>query len=298
MRRIGILVPATRSGFETRIEAFRAGLREFGYAEGKNVAMEYRSVENEYQRLPELARELARLRVDVIVTAGTPGTLAAKRASVTIPIVMAAISDPVDTGVVQSLARPEGNVTGMMFFVRELNAKRLEILREALPRLGRVAVLMHPDNVSMAPIEQAMLAAGKSLGLQLRRFDARRPEEFEAIFTEMREWRAEALVIVEDSMLNVNAAKLGALASARRLPAIGLDAVAQGGGLMAYGVNQLEMWSRAAYYVDRILRGAKPADLPIERSSKFELVVNMKTANALGVTLPQSLRVRADRAIE
>jgi putative ABC transport system substrate-binding protein len=298
LRRIGFLLPATREGFESRVEALRAGLRELGHVEGKSIAYEYRAADGKYERLPPLAAELIGLKVDVLVTAGTPAALALKGATTTIPIVIATIADPIVTGIVPSLARPGGNITGLMFVVAELNAKRLEFLRQALPRLKRVAVLMNPDNASMAPVLREMAQAGAKLGVELVRFDVRAPDDFEAAFAGVTAKRGDAVVIVEDAMLNVNAARLGALATAKRLPSIGLDEVADGGGLLAYGVNQQEMFRRAAAYVDKILKGAKPADLPIERSSTFTLVVNLKTARQLALAVPPEIRLRADRVIE
>ena len=297
-RSIGFLLPATREGFESRVEALRAGLRELGYVEGKSVAYEYRAADGKYERLPALAAELIGLKVDVLVTAGTPGALALKGATATIPIVIATIADPTLTGIVPSLARPGGNITGLMFVVAELNAKRLEFLKQALARLKRVAVLMNPANKAMPPVQREMGQAGAKLGVELVRFDVRGPDEFEGAFAGIAAKRADAVVIVEDSMLNVNAARLGALATAKRLPAIGVDEVAEGGGLLAYGVDQREMFRRAAAYVDKILKGAKPADLPIERSSTFSLVLNLKTARQLGLTIPVDIRLRADRVIE
>ncbi|HEY5725289.1 MAG TPA: ABC transporter substrate-binding protein [Methylomirabilota bacterium] len=297
-RSIGFLLPATRDGFESRVEALRTGLRELGYVEGKSVAYEYRAADGKYERLPALAAELIGLKVDVLVTAGTPGALALKGATATIPIVIATIADPTVTGIVPSLARPGGNITGLMFVVAELNAKRLEFLKQALTRLKRVAVLMNPDNKAMPPIQREMAQAGAKLGIEVVRFDVRGPDEFEGAFAGIAAKRADAVVIVEDSMLNVNAARLGALATAKRLPAIGVDEVAEGGGLLAYGVDQREMFRRAAAYVDKILKGAKPADLPIERSSTFTLVLNLKTARQLGLTIPADIRLRADRVIE
>jgi putative ABC transport system substrate-binding protein len=297
MRRVGVLVPSNREGYERRLEALRSGLRDLGYVEGKTIAYEYRSPEGRYDRLPALAAELVALKVDVIVTGGTPGTLAARKATAAIPIVVASISDPVATGIVPSLARPGGNVTGLTFFVAELNAKRLEFLKQALPRLKRAAVLMNPDN-EMAPVLREMTQAGSTLGVEVVRFDVRAPDGFEGAFAAMAEQRAEALVVVEDAMLNVNAARLGALATTKRLPSIGLDDVATGGGLLAYGVDQLDMFRRAATYVDKIFKGARPADLPIERSSTFELVINLKTARHLGIAMAPTLRMRADRVVE
>jgi putative ABC transport system substrate-binding protein len=297
-RRIGVLIPAERKGYEKRLDAFRGGLRELGYVEGKNIAFEYRSSEGRYERLTGLAAELSALPVDIIVTSGTPAAQAAKRATTTIPIVVAAIADPVVTGIVPNLARPGGNLTGLMFLVAELNAKRLEILKQALPRMKKAATLMNADNESTAPVQLEMDRAAAILGVEVTRVDVRAPDDFEGAFDTMLSRRAEAVVIVEDAMLNVNAARLGALASARRLPSIGLDDVATGGGLLAYGVNQLDMFRRAASYVDRIFKGARAGDLPIERSSMFEMVLNLRAAKQLGVAVSSTLRLRADRVIE
>jgi putative ABC transport system substrate-binding protein len=297
--RVGFLVPTTRRGFTPRIEGLKAGLRELGYVEGKNLLIEYRSVEdNRYDRLPELAAQLVALRVDVLITAGTPATLALKRATSSIPIIMGAISDPVATGVVSDLARPGGNVTGMMFFVAELGVKRLQLIREGVPQLKLVAILMNADNVSMAPVEREMAPAAKGLGLEIQRYDVRSPSDFDTAFAAMAARGAEALVVVEDAMLNVNSRRLGAAATERRLVSIGSPDVAIGGGAFAYGVNQVDMFRRAAHYIDKIVRGSKPADLPIERVTKFEMMINMKAIKTLGIALPQHLLIRADRIIE
>ena len=297
--RIGFLVPTTRKGYAPRIEGFKAGLRELGYVEGKNLTIEYRSVEDDrYERLPELAAQLVAQKPDALVTGGTPATLALKRATATIPIVMGSISDPVATGVVPSLARPGGNITGCSFFVAELGVKRLEMLKQALPRLTRVAVLMNAENVSMVPVEREMQPAAKQLGIVMQRHNVRSPADFESSFAAMKEQGAEALVIVEDAMLNVNSRQLGAAATARQLVSIGAPEVARGGGTFAYGVDQVAMFHRAAYFIDKILNGTKPADLPVERVAKFELTVNRKTLKALGIALPQTVLIRADRVIE
>ena len=297
--RVGFLVPTTRKGYAPRIDGLRKGLRELGYVEGKNLHIEYRSVEDDrYDRLAELAAQLVGLKVDVLVTGGTPATLALKRATSTIPIVIGSASDPVATGIVPDLARPGGNVTGTSFFTAELGVKRLQLLREAMAQLKRVAVLMNQDNVSMVPIEREMQPAAKQLGIEMVRVDVRSPSDFERAFTAMAEKGAQALVVVEDAMLNVNARQLGAAATARRLVCIGTPDVAVGGGAFAYGVDQVEMFRRAAHYVDKIAKGAKPGDLPIERVTKFELMVNLKAIKALGIALPQTLLIRADRVLE
>jgi putative ABC transport system substrate-binding protein len=296
--RVGFLVATTRSGYATRIEGVRAGLRELGYVEGKNLAIEYRFADDRYERLAALAAELVALKVDVLLTGGTPSAQALKRVTATIPIVVGAISDPVATGLVPSLARPGGNITGTMFFVQELGAKRLEMLRQALPGLKRIAVLMNADNASMPPVEREMRAAAQRLGVELQRHDVRAPADFERAFAAMTAGSAEALVIVEDAMLNANSRALGAAATAKRLVSIGAPEVAEGGGVFAYGVNQVEMFRRAAHFIDKIVKGAKPAELPIERVSTFELTVNMKAAKALALAVPQPVLIRADRVIE
>jgi putative ABC transport system substrate-binding protein len=295
---IGFLVPTTRQGYATRIDGLIAGLRDLGYVEGKNLKVEYRAADDRYSQLPALAAHLVELKVDVLVTGGTPSALALKRATATIPIVIGSASDPVATGLVPSLARPTGNITGLMFFVQELGVKRLEMLRQALPELKHVAVLMNADNSSMIPVEREMLPAAKQLGLEMQRYNVRTPEDFEGAFAAMAAKGAEALVIIEDAMLNVNAERLGAAATAKRLVSIGAPEVALGGGTFAYGVDQVAMFRRSAYFIDKILKGAKPAELPIERSSKFDLTVNLKSAKALGLKLPQTLLLRADRVIE
>jgi putative ABC transport system substrate-binding protein len=292
-------VPTTRKGYAPRIDGLKAGLRELGYVEGRNLLIEYRSVEDDrYDRLPDLAAQLVALKVDVLITGGTPATLALKRATSSIPIVIGSASDPVATGIVPNLARPGGNITGTTFFVAELGVKRLQLVREALPQLKRVAVLMNADNVSMVPVEREMAPAAKGLGLEMRRYDVRSPSDFDAAFAAMAARGAEALVVVEDAMLNVNSRRLGAAATERRLVSIGSPDVAIGGGAFAYGVDQVDMFRRAAHYIDKIVRGAKPADLPIERVTKFEMTVNMKTIKALGIALPQHLLIRADQVIE
>jgi putative ABC transport system substrate-binding protein len=298
VRRIGFLGTGTAAGMASWVEALRAGLRELGYAEGRNIAIEYRWADGKYERAPALAQELVRLNVEVLVTHGTPGTRAAKAATTTIPIVMATAGDAVLVGLVASLARPGGNVTGSTFFNPELAAKRLELLKETLPRITRVAALVNPDNPAMGPVRQAMEPTAKALKLELQPFEVRRAGDLESAFSAMAAKHIGGVVIVEYGMINANAAAIGALAAKTRLPAIGFTELAQAGGLMAYGVSFPEMYRRAAVFVDKILKGAKPGDLPIERPSRFETVVNLKTAKALGITIPQSVLVRADRVIE
>ena len=280
------------------MEALRAGLRDVGYVDGKNIVIDYRWAEGKYERLPELAAELVRLKIDVLVSQGTPATLAAKRATTTIPIVMPAVGDAIATGIVASLARPGGNITGSTFFVPELNAKRLELLKEAVPRMTRVAVLLNPDNPVSRPVFQAMETTAKSLKMELQRYEARGPNEFENAFSVMAKRRVEAVAIPEHSIYVANAGMIADLAAKKRIPLVGFPQIAEVGGLIGYGVNILELYRRAGYFVDKILKGAKPGDIPVERPTKFELVVNRKTAKALGITIPQSLLQRADKVVE
>ncbi len=286
------------SGYTSRVDALRAGLRDLGYVEGKNIVIEFRWADGKNDRLPELAAELVRLKVDVLVTHAVPATRAAKQATTTIPIVTAAVADPVALGLVASLARPGGNITGSTFFFAEIIAKRLELLKEAMPRITQVAVLLNPDNPSMGPNFRAMELKAKSLKVVLQRFEARGPNEFENAFSAMAKKRVDAVAVVEDPMFIANAKGLADLAAKQRFSSIGFNEFAEAGGLIGYGANYLEMWRRAAYFVDKILKGAKPGDLPIEQPTRFELVVNMKTAKALGVKISQSILVRADKVIE
>jgi len=282
-----------------RVEALRTGLRELGYTEGKNVAIEFRWADGDYERLPGLAEELVRLKVDVLVTYATPGAMAAKNATRTIPIVLASVGDPVSTGVVTNLARPGANITGLSIFTPDEGAKRLELLKDAFPQIRRVAVLLNGANplgskTGIPVIEQA----AKKLNLELHMVDARSVGDFETAFATMVEKRVEGLVVFEEAMFTGEARKLAALALRHRLPAIGQVAFAESGGLMGNGANQLELFRRAAGFIDQILKGAKAGDLPIQQASRFELVVNMNTATALGVTVPKALLFRADRIIE
>ena len=297
--RVGFLGPDTASGTARWVQPFRDGLRDLGYVEGKNLVIEFRWAEGKYERLPELAAELVRLKVDVIVTHATTGARAAKDATTTIPIVMAIVADPVATGIVASLARPGGNITGMTGINDAVAAKRLELLKEAFPRTRQVAVLLNPDNPSdIGPVFQAMEAAAKTLELELHQFGVQAPGEFESAFAAIAKRRVDAIVSSQDTVLTDNSRAVANLAARMRLVSVGPYQFADAGGLMAYGANRHEFFRRAAYFVDRILKGAKPADLPVEQATKFELVINMKTAKALGLTIPQSILVRAERVIE
>jgi len=296
--RIGFLGATSASGYAKQLDEVRLGLRDFGYMEGKNIVLEYRWAEGNYAQLAELAAELVHSKVDVIVTHGTPGTRAAKGATTTIPIVMAISGDAVATGLVVSLPRPGGNITGSTFFGPELSAKQIELLKEILPRITRVAVLVNPDNPVIGPMSKAMEITTKSLNLGLQQFAVRGPNEFENAFSAMVQKSVEAVAIQEDGMLNANVRTAGDLAMRKRLPLIGNTEVPRAGGVLGYGVNFPEVFRSAAYFVDNILKGAKPADLPVQQPTKFELVINLKTAKALGITIPQSLLSRADEVIQ
>ena len=296
LHRIGFLGPTSAAAMASRLEGLRVGLRDLGYVEGKNLIIEFRWAEGNYDRLPALAAELVRLKVDVIVTHSVPGARAAKQATKTIPIVFAPVGDAVAEGLVASLARPGGNITGSSFFLPELNAKRLELLKEAFPRIRRIAVLFNSNNPA-APLP-AMEAAAASLKVELQQFGVRSPNEFDDAFAAMIKRGAEAVAINDDPMLIANVGMAGSLAARHRIPSIGFIELAEAGGLMAYGVNLAAMARSAAVLVDKILKGANPGELPIERATTFDLVLNRKAAKALGITIPQSILVRADRVIE
>jgi putative ABC transport system substrate-binding protein len=298
--RIGFLGPsgATSPVWIARVEQLKTGLRELGYVEGKNLAIEYRWADGKLERLPALAAELVRLKPDVLVTATTPGAMAAKGATQTIPIVLASVGDPVFTGLVSSLARPGGNITGSSLFTADESAKRLELIKDALPRTKRVAVLVNPTNPLWSASVQEIETVARSLKLDLQRIEARTPADFESAIASAVEQRAEAVVLVEDSLFTAQAGKLAELALRHKLPTIGQVVLADAGGLIGYGTNQLVLFRRAGVFVDKVFKGAKPADLPIEQATRFELIVNLKTAKALGVSLPKQLTFRADRIIE
>jgi putative ABC transport system substrate-binding protein len=296
--RIGFLGSSSAAGYESRVAALRTGLREFGYVEGKSLAIEYRWADGRYERLPGLARELLQSNVDVLVTYGTPGSLACKDATSTVPIVMATAGDAVATSIVASIGRPGGNITGMTFFNPELAAKRLELLREVLPRMRKVVALVNMTNPATGPVLAAMEPTAQSLKLELVRVPVRDPSELDAAFSTMVVERVDAVVVVEDGMLNASTHAIAGQAAAKRLPLVGLPELADAGALMAYGVDQLPMFRRAAYFVDRIFKGTKAGDIPIERATKFETILNVKAAKALGIVFPQTIRVRADRTIE
>jgi putative ABC transport system substrate-binding protein len=296
--RIGYVSPLAANNLPQRLDAFRAGLRELGYQEDRNIVVEYRWADGQYERLPALFAEMVRLHVDVIVTHGTPATLAAKRATNTIPIVMAAIADAEASGVVASLARPGGNVTGLTIFIPELAAKRLELLKETLSGLTDIGGLLNPANPANEPIVPAMRLTAEQLKLKFHLFGVREPREFEAAFAEMAAKRIGALVVIDDAMLLANTRTLAQMALRQRLASSGWTDYALAGGLLSYGIDFPDMFRRAATFVDKILKGAKPSDLPVERASKFQTIVDLKTANALGIEVSTSLLLRADEVIE
>jgi putative ABC transport system substrate-binding protein len=296
--RIGFLGLPTADSYHERIEAFRTGLREHGYQEGQNIIIEYRWANNDYDRVPTQLKELIDLKVDVIVTHSTPAALAAKKATSTIPIVFAVVGDAVASGVVTSLARPGGNLTGLTFFGPEVHAKRLEILKEAHPDLTDVGVLLNPSNPMNETILPQIFQVAETLKLRLHQFGARNAEELKSALVAMGAQRVRAFVVIDDPMLFANAPALATLALKNGLSSCGFLDYATTGGLIAYGVDYAVLFRRAATYVDKILKGAKPADLPVERATRFTTILNMATAKALGVTVPQSLLLRADVVIE
>ena len=281
-------------------EAFRRGLRDLGWVEGQNIVIEFRAAEGQFDRLPALATELVRLKVDVIVATPTPGALAAKSATATIPIVGISLADPVGLGLIPSLARPGGNVTGVSYSVgADIFGKNLELLREAVPKVRRVAILSNPDNPSQPLILDNIKTAARSLGLQLLPVGARGPGEFDGAFATMARERVGALFVVTDPTYIPHRARLVDLATRNRLPSMFTQrADVEAGGLISYGPSFEAMYRRAAAYVDKILKGAKPADLPVEQPTKFDLVINLKTAKALGLTIPPALLGRADEVIQ
>ncbi len=287
------------SGIRFTEEPFRQGLRELGYVEGQNIAIEYRHSEGREHRLPELAADLVRLKVDVIVATGGLAASAVRNATKTIPIVMAGVSDPIGSGLVASLARPGGNITGLSILAPELSGKRLELLKQVVPRVSRVAVLAYPANPAFPAQLRETQVAARTLGLRLQILEVRSPDDLDRAFGAAKKERAGALNILPSAFHVFHRKKLVDLAAETRLPAMYDNREwAEAGGLMAYGPNFSDLYRRAAGYVDKILKGAKPADLPVEQPTKFELVINLKTAKALGLTIPPSLMLRADEVIQ
>ena len=295
--RIGWLSIASRTPAVSHlIEAFWQGLRELGYVEGQNIAIEYRFAEGRPERLPEFAAQLVALKVDILVTPNPAGTQAAREATRTIPIVILGVADPVGSGLVASLSRPGGNITGLTSPV--MWGKRLELLKETVPKAFRVAVLRNPTNPETADMSRDVGGAARALGVQLQVLDVRVPIELDSAFARMTRDRAGALLVTGDTLFTLHREQIAVLAIKRRLPAISwAREFAEASLLMAYGRSLPYEFRRAATYVDKILKGAKPADLPVEQPTKFELVVNLKTAKALGLTIPQSVLIRADQVI-
>ena len=295
--RIGILSPELPPpGF---LEAFRQGLRELGYVEGQTVALEVRSAEGYSQRLAPLANELVRLKVDVIVAINTTSVQAAKKASATIPIVMTRIADPVKSGLVPSLSRPGGNITGLSFMVDELSGKRLALLKDTLPSVSRVAVLWYEPNPGADIAMGAIKAASRELGLELLLLPMHGPADLIGAFQAATRGRVQALIVIDDVVTTQHRVEILNLAATHSLAVVSqYKAFAEAGALLAYGPSLSAMYRRTAYYVDRILKGANAGDLPVEQSTKSDLVINLKTAKALGVTIPPTLLVRADEVIE
>jgi putative tryptophan/tyrosine transport system substrate-binding protein len=296
--RIGLLIPETPSVEASRIEGLRAGLRDHGYAEGKNIAIEIRSAEGNYDRLPGLAAELVKLKVDVIVAFGSKAVSAATRSTTTIPIVDPVMGDPVAAGLGSSLARPGGNVTGMVQFSVEGGAKRLEFLKEAVPRITRVAVLINPANESSPRQVQAMRVTASALKLELQALEVRSAKEIGPTFEAMAQGHIEAIVVATDTLFRANFVEIVDRAARQRLPSAGQKDFAAAGGLVGYGPDSAEMYRHASYFVDKILKGAKPGDLPIQQATNLDLVINLKTARVLGITIPQALLVRANDVIQ
>jgi len=297
--RIGYLDQGSANGNKPYVEAFQQGLRDLGWVEGKNIAMEVRFAEGKTDRLPALAAELVRLKVDLIATSSTPAALAAKQVTTTIPIVIGFAADPVGSGIIRSLARPGGNITGWTHQGLELRAKWLELLKEAVPEGTRFGVLWNPAN----PVHQSSMriigAAAQRLKVELYPMGVQDPKELEDAFSALAGKHADALVVFPDGLFLAQTSLIVTLAARRRLPAMyGIREYVEAGGLMAYGTNLSQMFRLGASFVDKILRGAKPADLPVEQPTKFELVINLKTAKALGLTIPQSVLLRADEVIQ
>jgi putative ABC transport system substrate-binding protein len=281
------------------LEAFRQGLRDLGYVEGRNIAIESRWAEGKYDRYPALAADLVRLKVHVIVAVGGRASQVAQQATSTIPIIMSVVIDPVGAGLVSNLAHPQGNITGVSMMAPDLIGKQFEVLKQIVPEVTRVALLWNPANPSSVPqLRQAEVAA-RAVGLRVQRLEARSPQDIDSAFAAMTSERAGALVVLLDAILVNQRSQITELAAKRRLPAVyAVREYAEAGGLVSYGANPLELERYAARFVDKILRGARPSDLPVEQPSTFELVINLKTAKVLGLTIPPSLLLRADQVIK
>ena len=300
MPRIGFLAVGSREGRTFLIEGFLQGLREHGYVVGQNIVIEYRFSEGQNDRLPALAAELVDLKVDLILASGSPASFAAKEATSTIPIVMGSLAaDPVETGLVVSLARPGGNITGMTEMASQLGGKRLELLKQVVPSLARVAVFWNPPNPAYGPVLRALDAAAPLLGLELQRLEVQVPEDFEGALQTASRRRVGALFVPGDPLVTNRPRVIADLALKYRLPTMtDFKELPGAGGLMSFGPDLVDSYRRAATHVDKILRGTKPADLPMEQPTKFDLVVNLKTARALNLTIPQSVLIQATQVIQ
>jgi len=296
--RIGFLSAASGTDRLHPSAAFFDGLREVGYIEGRNLILERRFTAGNLDRLNEFAAELVRLKVDLIVASAAPAAQAAQKATSTIPIIFVAVSDPVRAGLVASLARPDRNITGLSTFPPELSGKRIEILKEVVPKLAQVAVL-YPSNASNSPPVAQTTAAARKLGVQLQLLEVRTPNDLERAFQAAVRGGASALIVLDDPLTFMERTRIAALSTKHRLPTIsGFGESAEAGGLIGYGVSLPDLFRRVATYVDRVLKGAKPAELPVELPTKFELVINLKTAKTIGIQIPQSILLRADKVIE
>jgi putative ABC transport system substrate-binding protein len=297
--RVGFLAQVSSSAISARLEAFRQGLRELGYVEGKNILIEYRYADGKLDRLKGLAGELVGLKVGIIVTAGPTATHAAKETTSVIPIVMGFDNDPVGSGFVASLARPGGNITGLSSVAPEMSGKRLELLKEVLPRLARVAMISNSREPGNSPTLKETELAAKALGLQLEEFDVHDPQDIQPAFREASKRRAEAVLVLQSPIANSKRVQFVELATKNRLAAIyPLPEFVDAGGLMSYAPRFTDLFRRAAYYVDKILKGMKPADLPVEQPTKFEFIINLKAAKQIGLTIPPNVLVRADKVIK
>jgi ABC-type uncharacterized transport system substrate-binding protein len=298
VRRIGFLLVGL-SPDSKEAQSFRRGLRDVGYSEGRDIVIEWRTAKGDYERVPELLANLINSNVDVLLLDSTVATELAKRSTSTVPIVMALVVDPVGSGLVDSLARPGGNVTGLSMMTTELNSKRLELLKEVTPELSRVAVLWNPDHPFHATVVNDLKTIAPSLAIQLVAVDVRNPDRFAEAFATIGQSNAQAVYVVEDPIFFAHRTELLRLASAARLPTIHeLRRFPEAGALMSYGPDLYDLFRRSALYVDKILKGAKPADLPVEQPTRFELVINLKTAKALGIRVPETMIALADDLIE
>jgi putative ABC transport system substrate-binding protein len=297
--RIGFLGNSTAELEANLIEPFREGLRDLGYVEGKNIVLEWRWAEGKYERFPALIAELIAAKVDLIVTAGTPATIALKKATTTLPLVMIAVGDPVGTGLIASLAHPGGNLTGLTSISPELDGKRLELLREVVPKISHVAVLWNPTSPLQVAGERETQAAAQAMGIKVLSLGVQAEEQFDNAFATIRKEKPGALLVLADRLFLHHRARIMDFATKQHLPGVhAYVELVEAGGLMSYGPSYAGMHKRAAYFVDRILKGTKPADLPVEAPAKFELVINLKAAKQIGVTIPPNVLYRADKIIK